>query len=143
MNPGIAHDFKAVMFPLLVSSTGILVGIATLLCVNIFFPVKDIPDIEKALKGVLIISTILETPVITGLAWWCLPAKFDLAPNAMGVTWANCAIPCLVGAWAGLFIGIVTEYYTSHSYRPVREISETQRVSAATGTLLSFLEVWQ
>merc|ERR1719446_1319823 len=46
-----------------------------------------------------------------------------------------CAIPCLVGAWSGLAIGIVTEYYTSHSYRPVREISQTQRVSAATGII--------
>merc|ERR1719277_1312355 len=41
----------------------------------------------------------------------------------------------LLGLWAGLIIGFVTEYYTSHSYRPVREISETQRVSAATGII--------
>merc|ERR1711881_700841 len=32
-------------------------------------------------------------------------------------------------------IGFVTEYYTSHSYRPVQEISETQRVAAATGII--------
>merc|ERR1712013_825311 len=37
--------------------------------------------------------------------------------------------------WSGLVIGFVTEYYTSHSYRPVREISETQKVSAATGII--------
>merc|ERR1719482_192161 len=29
----------------------------------------------------------------------------------------------------------MTEYYTSHSYTPVREISETQKVSAATGII--------
>merc|ERR1712125_303874 len=32
-------------------------------------------------------------------------------------------------------IGYVTEYYTSHSYSPVREIAETQKQSAATGII--------
>merc|ERR1711862_679972 len=31
--------------------------------------------------------------------------------------------------------GFVTEYYTSHSYKPVREIAETQKQSAATGII--------
>merc|ERR1719321_1072252 len=39
------------------------------------------------------------------------------------------------GLWSGLLIGIVTEFYTSHSYTPVREIADTQRVSAATGII--------
>merc|ERR1719329_1982077 len=37
---GISGDFTAMMFPVLVSSTGILVGIVTLLCVNWFYPVR-------------------------------------------------------------------------------------------------------
>ena len=36
---------------------------------------------------------------------------------------------------SGLLIGFVTEYYTSHSYTPVREIAQTQKVSAATGII--------
>merc|ERR1719379_1095363 len=53
----------------------------------------------------------------------------------MGVNWVDVCIPTLVGAWAGLIIGFVTEYYTSFSYRPVQEISETQKVAAATGII--------
>merc|ERR1719223_477267 len=124
------------MFPVLISSTGILVGILTLCVVNQFYPVKQIEDVEKALKGVLVISTALETPVIMALAYLCFPAgSFQLAEDVSAVTWITCAIPCVLGSWAGLIIGFVTEYYTSHSYRPVREISETQRVSAATGII--------
>jgi len=124
------------MFPVLISSTGILVGIFTLCVVDKVYPVRELPDIEKALKGVLVISTILETPVIALLGWFCLPSTpFDLADNAKGVTWVQCVLPCLLGAWSGLIIGFVTEYYTSHSYRPVREIAETQRVAAATGII--------
>lgn len=133
---GIAHNFEAMMFPLLISSTGILVGILTLCIVDNIYPVRELPDIEKALKGVLVISTVLETPVIVLLGYMCLPSEpFDLADNAKQVTWIQCVTPCLLGAWSGLIIGFVTEYYTSHSYRPVREIAETQRVAAATGII--------
>merc|ERR1719487_2282997 len=51
------------------------------------------------------------------------------------VTSESCAISILLGLWSGLIIGYVTEYYTSHSYRPVREIAETQKQSAATGII--------
>ena len=47
---GIAADWSAMMYPVLISSTGILVGIITLCIVNMFYPVKEIPDVEKALK---------------------------------------------------------------------------------------------
>merc|ERR1719199_1280618 len=69
------------------------------------------------------------------MAYWCLPEKFDLTETVRGVTPFDAYLPCLLGAWSGLAIGYVTEYYTSHSYRPVREIAETQRVAAATGII--------
>merc|ERR1719235_973394 len=45
------------------------------------------------------------------------------------------AVCYVVGLWAGLVIGFVTEYYTSHSYRPVREVAESDDVSAATSII--------
>merc|ERR1711982_270279 len=51
------------------------------------------------------------------------------------VHWWHCALSILLGLWSGLIIGFVTEYYTSHSYKPVREIAETQKQSAATGII--------
>ena len=41
----------------------------------------------------------------------------------------------MVGLWAGLFIGMITEYYTSHAYGPVREVSESCRTGAATNVI--------
>merc|ERR1712099_86747 len=64
----------------------------------------------------------------------CLPAEFDMA-GIPGVKWWYCAISIMLGLWSGLIIGFITEYYTSHSYQPVREISETQKQSAATGII--------
>jgi len=132
----IADNYPAMMFPLLISSTGILIGIITLLMVNLFYTVKELPDIEKALKGVLIISTVLETPTVVGLAYLFLPPSFSLdTATYPHVTWWYAAISVLCGVWSGLIVGYATEYYTSHSYRPVREISESQQVSAATGII--------
>jgi len=51
------------------------------------------------------------------------------------VEWWHCALSVMLGLWSGLIIGFVTEYYTSHSYQPVREIAETQKQSAATGII--------
>merc|ERR1719384_451851 len=51
------------------------------------------------------------------------------------VTQESCAISIMLGLWSGLAIGFVTEYYTSHSYKPVQEIAETQKQSAATGII--------
>merc|ERR1712014_370069 len=51
------------------------------------------------------------------------------------VKWWYCAVSVMLGLWSGLLIGYVTEYYTSHSYKPVREIAETQKQSAATGII--------
>merc|ERR1719377_123719 len=47
----------------------------------------------------------------------------------------HCALSIMLGLWSGLIIGFITEYYTSHSYKPVREIAETQKQSAATGII--------
>jgi inorganic pyrophosphatase len=127
-----AHE-GSLMYPVLISSFGVVVGILTLMSVHVLYPVKDMPDVEKALKGVLVISTVLMTPVAVGLSYVCLPATFTL--DAKTVQWWYCALSICLGLWSGLIIGFVTEYYTSHSYRPVREIAETQKQSAATGII--------
>merc|ERR1712032_972580 len=132
---GIAFGSKAMMFPVLLSSTGIISGLITMLLVDKFYPVNKIEHIEKALKGVLNISTLVETPFVWFLANWCLPSEFRIAPGFDHVTPLKCTVSVWLGLWSGLIIGYVTEYYTSHSYTPVRDIAKTQEVSAATGII--------
>eukprot|EP00397_Hematodinium_sp_SG-2012_P004481 GEMP01004493.1.p1 GENE.GEMP01004493.1~~GEMP01004493.1.p1 ORF type:complete len:797 (+),score=190.98 GEMP01004493.1:155-2392(+) len=133
-NLTLSRNFTSMMYPLLISSTGIVIGIITLLIVDMFYKVKELPDIEKALKGVLIISTILETPVVVGLSYVCFPVAVTLS-GSQEASMVTTSVSVLCGVWSGLVIGYVTEYYTSHSYTPVRQISETQKVSAATGII--------
>jgi inorganic pyrophosphatase len=125
----------SMMYPVLISSVGIVVGLLTLLLRVVCYPVKEMPDVEKALKGILIISTVLMTPVVIALSYYCLPEEFDMSPTLQNVKWWQCAVSIMLGLWSGLVVGFVTEYYTSHSYSPVREIAETQKQSAATGII--------
>jgi len=129
------NSWASQMYALLISSTGIVVGLLTLFVQGSLYKVKEMADVEKALKGILVISTILMTPVVILLSYYCLPAVFSMGPGFEAVEWWHCALSVLLGLWSGLIIGFVTEYYTSSSYRPVREIAETQKQSAATGII--------
>merc|ERR1719464_16722 len=75
------------------------------------------------------------TPVVVILSKWCLPETFSMGAGYEEVQWWYCAVAVMLGLWSGLIIGFITEYYTSHSYQPVREIAETQKQSAATGII--------
>merc|ERR1740133_891794 len=121
------------MFPLVISASGIVGGIITLCVSNIFYKVDKIADVEKALKGVLVISTILETPLVYACAIFCLPDQFLIGSTI--ATPMHCSIAVWLGLWSGLVIGFVTEYYTSFSYSPVQNIAKTQATSAATGII--------
>merc|ERR1719359_1194687 len=127
----------AMMYPILISATGIFVGIITLLVRKTLYTVEnDKPEtVEQSLKGILNISTLFMTPVVIALSKFCLPDTFTMTEGGAVVQWWYCCLAISLGLWSGLLIGYVTEYYTSHSYTPVREIAETQKQSAATGII--------
>lgn len=135
LSSSIVHSWASMCLPLMISSMGILVGIVSLQGVLLCIPVKQGPDIERALKAMLFLSTLLETPVALLLCYSVLPGSFAISPIHQQTKWWMVGIPVTAGLWSGLLIGLVTEYYTSHSYRPVREISESQIVSASTGII--------
>merc|ERR1719409_51562 len=81
--PSLAENFTSLYFPVLISSSGIIVGVITMMLVLSLIPklTKDgeyLPGIENTLKGSLIISTILQTPVVIALAIYALPETFML-----------------------------------------------------------------
>jgi len=41
----------------------------------------------------------------------------------------------MTGLWSGLIIGAITEYMTSHSYSPVREVASSCKTGAATNII--------
>ncbi|KAL8502673.1 hypothetical protein ACS0TY_021706 [Phlomoides rotata] len=134
---GINHEFTAMLYPLLVSSIGILVCLVTTLFATDFFEVKSVKEIEPALKKQLIISTILMTVGIAIVSFVALPSSFTIynfGAQKEVKSW-QLFLCVAVGLWAGLIIGFVTEYYTSNAYSPVQDVADSCRTGAATNVI--------
>jgi len=91
--------------------------------------------VEVSLKRQLIVSTVIMSPVVFLLVWGFLPAAPFTVGNVANVKFWHIGFCILAGLWSGLIIGFITEYYTSHSYSPVREVSESCKTGAATNII--------
>jgi len=119
----------AFLYPLAISAIGILAALMTVWFVRL--GAKGNP--ESALKKGLIISSILMLVAMYFLTKLWLPSTFDLngiTYTAMGVYTAFAS-----GLIAGLLIGFTTEYFTSHTYSPVRRVAKASETGAATNII--------
>jgi len=141
---GTDHNWTAMSFPLLITAFSILVCAATTLLATDFRPATTIPEIEPALKMQLIVSTVLMTPVAAGIAMVALPNEFTLVfPSSVAgelfsvkvVKNVHIFLCVLTGLWSGLIIGLQTEYFTSNTYEPVREVADACKTGSATNVI--------
>ena len=118
---------EAIYFPLVVTAIGI---VASFICQ--WFAYIKTDKVELQLKIQLWVSTILMSAMI-------IPAIYML-PEDLGITFAGKeyhttrweAYTCIIlGLWSGLFIGLITEYYTSKENRPTQELAEACKHGAA------------
>jgi Na+/H+-translocating membrane pyrophosphatase len=93
-------------------------------------------SVESKLRTQLIVSTILMTIVCVPLLW-LLPAQLDISfANEVFAATRVQVYGCLIlGLWSGLLIGLSTEYYTSHSFGPTRELARACLYDAATNVI--------
>ncbi|MFN4819351.1 MAG: V-type H(+)-translocating pyrophosphatase [Ignavibacteria bacterium] len=120
---------SALLFPLFVSGVGIIASLVSLF----FVSPKSEEKVESSLKNALIISTILMLIALYPFTMNMLPETFMLGERMhtnMGVF-----ITLAAGLIAGLAIGLITEYYTSHRYSPVREVADASQTGAATNII--------
>ena len=145
----VSAGWDTLIFPLYISSVGILVCIATSFVATDFRPVRSEASIEEVLKTQLTLSTVGMTVAMFPVCAMFMPQEFYLGPKSFasacveGVSTSKCvtmgpmsAFCCIAaGLWGGLIIGFVTEYYTSHSYSPVREVARSTETGAATNII--------
>ena len=126
----ITQSTEALFYPILISALGIPVCFVTSLFAKLDANAKSA---EPVLKRQLIISTVLMT-IVGGLATqWAVPESFELLGQE--ISRSSVLFSLLAGLWSGLGIGLVTEYYTSHAYKPVRELSDASVTGAATNII--------
>jgi len=136
---GLSGGWDAMVFPVAVSAVGVFVCLICSFIATHIKPVKSEADVESALKLQLISTTVLMIPAVYIAATTFLPEAFKLR-KTVGVDvltlnpW-EATLCVIMGAVGGLIIGLITEYYTSHSYAPVRELADSCKTGAATNMI--------
>lgn len=123
----LADNLATMYYPILITALGIPACLVT----AYFAKVKN-GSVEPTLKKQLFISTIIMSVVMTIVTKLVLD---DFILAGQQVTSTAVLIALLAGLWAGLVIGVITEYYTSHAYRPVREVAEASKTGPATNII--------
>jgi K(+)-stimulated pyrophosphate-energized sodium pump len=118
------HNALWIFFPLVLRSFGILATMVGLLSVPGFTREQD-QDPMMPLNYGFYVASLLS---IVGLF---IATKFML-----GDTWFWFFLCGLVGLLTGLAFVFITQYYTSGSWRPVREIAEASRTGPATNIII-------
>ena len=126
---GAAGVQTALLYPLAVSAVGIL---AALIAIR-FIRLKEGSSVEGALKGGLTIASVLVLGAMYYLTAKWLPATFVL--HEVTYTSFGVYISLAIGLVSGLLIGFVTEYFTSHAYKPVRRLAKSSETGAATNII--------
>ncbi len=117
---GGAMQTKAVFAPMLIAAVGIVLSIIGIFSVR----TKENADI-KSLIGALSRGTNLSSALI-------VVATFGIL-YALGIeNWLGLSFAVVVGLLVGIIIGRSTEYYTSQSYAPTREVAKAGKTGPAT-----------
>jgi len=139
-SPDLHNNWGVMCFPLLIASGGIMVCIITSMFATECFSPTNPSSVASSLKNQLIVSTVLMTPVAYVLTVFTFPAEFTVS-NIEGVQDWYIFIAIAVGLWAGLGIGIITEYYTSNANAPTQELalnSDTAATNIIFGLALGY-----
>ncbi len=115
------RDFQAgaIIFPLAVGALGMLASIIGSFLVR---PAGD--NLAAALNRGTYSSAILTAAGVLGLSYWIFG---DTADNPLGVFLA-----VAVGLVVGLFVGRISEWFTSDHFRTVKEIARQAQTGPAT-----------
>jgi K(+)-stimulated pyrophosphate-energized sodium pump len=113
-------QLKAVFAPMLIAAIGVVLSIFGIFLVR----TKEGADMKQLLgalgKGVNVSSALI-IPVTICVLW------------GLGIkNWQGISGSVVVGLLAGVIIGQATEYFTSHSYKPTRRVSESGQTGPAT-----------
>lgn len=126
----ISNSVSALYYPILISAVGIPVCLVTTLMARV---TEDVGSVELSLKKQLLISTVLMSIALYFATDLAMVDSFVMGERL--VTKMNVFYAVLSGLWGGMFIGYVTEYFTSHTYRPVREVADASTTGAATNII--------
>ena len=101
--------------------------------------VDEKKKVESTLKWQIIISTIILTPVLIACCLTLLPSEisglFSEGDNAKATN-IGVMVCSLAGLWTGLIIGYVTDFFTSNSHFPTKNLA----ISCKSGAAINIID---
>ena len=119
-------QMKAILAPMVIAAIGVVLSILGIYVVR----TKEGATL-KDLLGSLSRGTNLAAILIAVLSFGVFYVLGFDGQNGLPQWW-QLALSVLSGLLAGVIIGKVTEYYTSHSYKPTRKLAESAQTGSAT-----------
>ena len=117
---GTGMQMKAILAPMMIAAIGVVLSLIGIFVVR----TKEGANL-KDLLGSLSRGTNLSAILIAILSFGVF--------YILGFTnWWQMALSVLSGLLAGVIIGKITEYYTSHSYKPTQKLAESSQTGPAT-----------
>lgn len=123
-------NMNILLFPMLVNGVGIIASLLALPFVRATVEEK----VEGALKNALIISTLIMLVALYPVTNWAFGSESFMVGTVSVDAW-GVFVALAVGLIAGLAIGLITEFYTSHRYKPVREVADASKTGSATNII--------
>ena len=119
-------QIRAIMAPMLIAAIGVVLSIIGIFAVR----TKEGATLKDLLKS-LSVGTNLAAVLIGILTFGVFYVLGFKAENGLPEWW-RLSLSVLSGLVAGVVIGKVTEYYTSHSYKPTQKLAESSQTGPAT-----------
>ena len=119
-------QLRAIMAPMLIAAIGVVLSIIGIFAVR----TKEGASLKDLLKS-LSIGTNLAAVLIGLLTFGVFYVLGFKAENGLPEWW-RLSLSVISGLLAGVIIGKVTEYYTSHSYKPTQKLAESSQTGPAT-----------
>ena len=117
---GEAEQVKAVLAPMLIAATGILLSIIGIFLVR----TREGASMRELLRSLGVGVNV--SAVLIALATFGILYLLGMS------NWIGLSCSVIRGLVAGIIIGQATEYFTSHSYRPTRKIADSSQTGPAT-----------
>ena len=119
-------QMKAILAPMVIAAIGVVLSILGIFAVR----TKEGATL-KDLLGSLSVGTNLSASLIAVAAFGVFYLLGFDGQNGLPQWW-QLSLSVLSGLAAGVIVGKVTEFYTSHSYRPTRKLASSAQTGSAT-----------
>ena len=111
-----ATRLLGVGLPLILSGLGLVISIVVIFLARMF---------KNSSPAVVLRNALIVPPILLTVASFIVMPMFGITQNV--------TVALAAGAFGGLFIGLITEYYTAH--RPIRLVAEAAKTGAGTGVI--------